>query len=318
MRQPKILVVGSMNMDVNIYGVPKIPDYGESVACRSYLYSIGGKGSNQAYAAALQGADVTMVGRVGQDDNGYILARELEKAGVNTSHIVFDQEAQTGLAPIMVDPSGKYVSYVVLGANNNLRPEDVKKAINSDYYDMVVMQLEIPLETVYKTYEFASAKGIPVFLDAGPAMKISLESLKGMYIISPNEAETKALTGITVDSEQKALEASKRLFSEAEPQFVILKMGSQGAYIYDGTKGRMYPAYKIETVDSTGAGDTFNAVLAFKLCQGMDLDEAVKHANAAAALCVSRKGALTSIPTLREVDEFLKVIDKKNNKLAAN
>lgn len=305
MKQPNILVVGSMNMDLNLYGIPRISQFGESVGCEAYKYATGGKGANQAYAAALQGANVTMVGRVGNDHNGHSLITELERVGIYTGYVVADKNDQTGLATIMVDDLGRYFSYVSLGANNKLSPEDVEKALSEMSFDMVLMQLEMPLETVYRTYELARERNIPVFLDAGPAMNISLDRLKGIYIISPNEAETEALTGIAVENETDAMEAARQLYERANPEYVILKMGSRGAFLYDGKTAKMYPAYKVNAIDSTGAGDTFNAALVNKICLGESLDDAIQYASAAAAFCVTRKGAQISIPTAEEVEKFL-------------
>ena len=313
LKQTKLLIVGSINMDLIVYGVPKIPNFGESIACNSYNYSTGGKGANQAYAAALQGASVSMVGRIGDDSNGHAIENELNKVGIDTTFIVTDKEAQTGIAPIMVDDTGKYFSLTVLGANNNLSADDVIEAIAAKDYDMVLMQLEMPLETVYRTYEIASEKNIPVFLDAGPAMNIPLDRLKGIHIISPNEVETEALTGISIDSEEQALKAAKQLFKSVNPKFVILKMGSRGAYVYDGIEGKMYAPFKVDAVDSTGAGDTFNASLAIKLCQGYTMETGIQFAQAAAAICVSRNGAQASIPDAEEVQAFLSTIKKSNN-----
>jgi ribokinase len=306
LKQPNILVVGSMNMDLNVYGVPKIPKFGESIACSSYAYATGGKGANQAYASALLGANVTMVGRVGNDSNGQAIESELKRVGIDTSFVVMDPDAQTGIAPIMVDDTGKYFSLIVLGANSHLSADDVMKAMALKDFDMVLMQLEMPLETVYRTYEMARAKNIPVLLDAGPAMNIPLDRLKGLYIISPNEAETEALTGISIDNEELALEAAKQLYKRAEPQYVILKMGSRGSYLYDGKEGKMFAPFKVDAVDSTGAGDTFNASLAIKLCQGYPMETGIQYASVAAAICVSRNGAQVSIPVADEVEEFLK------------
>lgn len=305
MSKPKLLVVGSMNMDVMIYGVPYIPDFGESVMCSSYCYIPGGKGSNQAMAAALQGADVTMVGRVGEDAYGHELVENLNKVFVDTKYIVFDKESQTGFDPILVDDSGKYVSYVVLGANDRLSSDQVKKALDEKEFDMVVMQLEMPLETVYSVYEYATRKNIPVFLDAGPAKSIPLKRLKGIFIISPNEAETKALTGIDVDTTEQAIEAAKKLFKEVEPKYVILKMGSRGALLYDGISATMIPCFQVDAVDSTAAGDTFGAALAIQICKDTNMKDAIVFAHAAAGICVSRKGAQTSIPKAEEVTAFL-------------
>lgn len=304
--KPKILVVGSMNMDLMVYGVPKIPNYGESVLADSYSYSTGGKGSNQAIAAALQGAEVTMVGKVGDDENGHILIKELQMSGVNTDYVVVDPDTQTGLAPIMVEKDGKYVCYVVMGGNNRLRSSDVEKVLNEKEFDMVMMQLEMPLETVYQTYELASKKKIPVFLDAGPAMSIPLHRLKGIYIMSPNESETKALTGISVNTEDMAVKAARKLYEEVKPQYVILKMGSRGALLYNGVDAKMIHGFKVEAVDSTAAGDTFGAALVIQLCKGIEIEKATVFAHAAAAICVSRKGAQRSIPAEKEVQEFLK------------
>ena len=226
MKQPKILVVGSINMDLFVEGANAIPGYGESIRCRHYGYAPGGKGSNQAFAVAKQGADVVFVGCIGDDENGKQVKASLDKAGVNTDYLVIDPETQTGLALMLLDDrTGRYVSYVAMGGNDRLSPDAVRKAMDENEFDMVVMQLEMPLETVYQTYELAREKGIPVFLDAGPAMKIPLERLKGLFILSPNEAETEALTGICIDSNENALKAAKWLYDEVSPQYVILKMG---------------------------------------------------------------------------------------------
>ena len=171
---------------------------------------------------------------------------------------------------------------------------------------MVLMQLEMPLETVFKTYEMASDRNIPVFLDAGPAMSIPLDRLKGIFIISPNEAETKALTGIDVCDEKSALEAAKYLYDQVNPQYVLLKLGARGALVYDGNTCEMMPTFDVEVVDSTAAGDTFGAALAVRLCRGDSMRQAAMFANAAASICVSRRGAQPSIPRADEVEAFLK------------
>ncbi len=305
MEKPKILVVGSMNMDLFVEGANSIPGFGESIMCGNYGYATGGKGSNQAIAAALQGADVTMVGRLGEDTNGEFLKNELKKAGVHTEYIVTDKEKQTGLALMLLNSDGRYVSYVALGANGSICAEDVKAALEAEKFDMVIMQLEMPLETVYRTYELAKERDIPVFLDAGPAMSIPLERLQGLYILSPNEAETEALTGISPDTEESAVEAAKWLYDQARPQYVILKLGSRGALLYDGKSAELIPCFKVKAVDSTAAGDTFGAALAIRLCKGDSMKDAIRFAHAAAGICVSRMGAQVSIPKETEVAAFL-------------
>lgn len=194
MKQPKILVVGSINMDLFVEGANAIPRYGESIRCRHYGYAPGGKGSNQAFAVAKQGADVVFVGCIGDDENGKQVKASLDEAGVNTDYLVVDPEAQTGLALMLLDDrTGRYVSYVAMGGNDLLSPDAVRKAMDENEFDMVVMQLEMPLETVYQTYELAREKGIPVFLDAGPAMKIPLERLKGLLFYRQMKQKQKPL-----------------------------------------------------------------------------------------------------------------------------
>jgi len=305
MEKPKILVVGSMNMDLMVYGTPKIPDYGESLRCDYYDFVPGGKGSNQAFAAAKLGAHSTMVGCIGDDAYGHALVDELEKAGVDTRFLVFDKDTRTGLALMCVEKAGRYVSYVMLGANLKLDGQAVERALQTEKFDMIMMQLEMPLETVYATHRLAAKYDIPVFLDAGPPMPVDLELMKGMYILSPNETETEALTGVAIDTEANASQAAKMLFRKAAPRYVILKMGSRGVYFYDGSSAELIPTFDIKAIDSTAAGDTFNAALAVRLCNGEPIRRAIDAAQAAATICVSRKGALPSIPTLEEVEEFL-------------
>ena len=306
MDKPKILVVGSMNMDLFVRDCNSIPSYGQSIICGDYGYATGGKGSNQAFAAAKLGADVTMVGRVGEDSNGDQLLASLRKAGVETGYVVRDAESQTGLALMLVRDDGRYVCYVSIGANYRVSVEDVRRAMDAQKFDMLVIQLEIPLETVYGTIELAKARGIPVFLDAGPAMHIPVERLKGLYILSPNEAETEALTGISVETNEGAFKAAKWLYEHAAPEYVILKLGARGALLYNGEQAKIIDCFKVDAVDSTAAGDTFGACLAIQLCKGKRMEDAILMAHAAAGICVSRQGAQVSIPTEDEMMQFLK------------
>ena len=305
MDRPSILVVGSMNMDLYVEGANRIPKFGESIPCGHYGYATGGKGSNQAIAASKQGADVTMVGRVGDDDYGRALQEALQREGICTDYVAVDKEHQTGLALMLLNEDGRYVSYCAMGGNDYVSGEDVRRALEGRSFDMVVMQLEMPLETVYRSYELAKEKNIPVFLDAGPAKSIPLERLKGLFILSPNEAETAAMTGIYPDTEEHAVQAAVWLYEQAQPQYVILKLGSRGALLYDGRKAELIPCFQVKAVDSTAAGDTFGAALAIRLCKGDEIHDAIRFAHAAAGICVSRLGAQVSIPKEEEVYEFL-------------
>lgn len=315
--KPKILVVGSMNMDLIMYNVERIPKMGESIYCTGYEYVTGGKGSNQAYAASMQGADAYLVGRIGTDDNGRALMKQLEKAGVDTSFVVRDEGHLTGLSTMNIDADGNYFSIFASGANDHIKPEDVERAMDQVDFDMVVMQLEMPLETVYQTYGMARQRGIPVFLDAGPAMSIPLERLKGIFIISPNEAETAALTGIVPDTKAHTEKAARWLYEKAAPRYVLLKLGSRGALLYDGREMKWVKGYHVDAVDTTAAGDTFGAALAVQYCKGADMETAIRYGHAAAAICVMRKGGHPSIPTAKEVERFLlenKVGRREQNK----
>ena len=304
MKKPEILVVGSMNMDLNIYGMQKIPNYGESVSCSRYAFSPGGKGSNQALAIVKLGGSSTIVGAIGRDDYGKDLRKKLDEGGVDTRFVFVSEEEKTGLAVICVEKQGLYNSYCALGANMVLDASSVEKALRLKKIDMVMMQFEMPLETIYRTYELSRKNDIPVFIDAGPPLDIELERLGGAYIISPNEAETASLTGIEPTTERDALRAAKILHRRTSARYVILKLGKRGAFVYDGTDEYLDPPVDIEAVDSTAAGDTFNAALGVALCRGRPMKDALAYAQTAAAICVSRHGALLSIPLESEVLEF--------------
>lgn len=308
MKKPKILVVGSINMDLTVYGVPKLPVFGESLPCDNYAFQPGGKGANQAVAAAKLGAESQIVGALGKDDYSEIIIDSLNDYGVGSKYVSCSSDTQTGLAMIMVDKAtAKYVSYVILGGNSCINETQIKNAMKDNEFDMVLMQLEMPLEIVYRTYELARDRGIPVFLDAGPAMKIPLERLKGIFVISPNEAETQALTGIELDSAESAVLAAKRLYEQVQPKYVILKLGARGALLYDGNRSELIPCFnELEAVDSTAAGDTFSAAFSVSYCNGVNARDSIIFAHAAAGLCVSKKGAQIAIPTLSEVNEFLR------------
>ena len=252
----------------------------------------------------MQGADSFLVGRIGRDENGKMLLDQLKKAGVDTRYVVEDETHLTGLSLMDILKDGNYFSLLAPGANNALVPDDVKRALDENRFDMVAMQLEMPLETVYQTYELAKERGIPVFLDAGPAMSIPLERLKGIFAISPNEAETEAMTGIAPDTQQHMEEAAKWLYREVQPQYVILKLGGRGALLYDGKEMKLVEGYKVNVIDTTAAGDTFGAAFAVQYCKGADVESAIRFAHAAAAICVTRKGGHPSIPSEEEARGF--------------
>ena len=300
----EILVIGSINMDL-VMNLDRSPKAGETVLGDEYSYIPGGKGANQAVAAARIGGQVTFCGRVGDDANGNILLQNMIDNGINTSHVRKDKDSQTGLAVIPVESKGHTRIMVFPGANWNMTREDVDKALEGNY-DIIILQLEIPLDTVFYAYEKASSKGIPVVLDAGPAMKLDLSKLKGIHIISPNETEAFALTGIEISSEESALEAAKILAGETQATYVVIKMGNKGAFLYENGNYEIFSGFKVKAVDTTAAGDSFTAAMTAKMVEYGDIRRAIRYANAVGAICVSRKGAQPSLPTSDEVAEFLR------------
>ena len=311
LKTPKVLVVGSLNMDLTLYGAEKVPAFGELVQCSNYAYALGGKGANQAVALTKLGAEAVLVGRVGDDLNGKLLIDALKCHEINIKHVQINREAQTGMAVICADSTGKSRLYGIPGANMTLAADGMQEILKEEKPDMVLMQLEMPMQTAIETFQIAKTLGIPVFLDGGPTMKVPLEKFREIMIISPNEAETFAITGIQVTDTATAHRAAEYIFQNAAPQYVILKLGEHGAYLYDGEHGELYPALKTKAVDSTAAGDTFNAAICFRLCQGESIAKSIAFANAAAAITVSRKGALLSIPTETEVASLLSDYEKE-------
>ena len=304
--RPRILVVGSMNMDLFMYGLNELPRWSESTFATEYGYAAGGKGANQALAIARQGADCYMLGRVGADDNGRTLLDSLERSGVHTDFVAVDPELRTGMSTMNMGNDGRYFSIYVPGANTAMRVADLDAAHKDSRFDMIVMQLEMPREMVRHICALGRRTGMPVFLDAGPAMAFPLEALRGAFVISPNEAETRALTGIAPDTDAGMAAAAEAIYRQARPGYVLLKLGERGAYLYSDGEQRLIPGYRVQAVDTTAAGDTFGAAFCVRRCQGAPVLEAIRYAHAAAAICVTRKGGHPSIPTAEETEAFLR------------
>ncbi|MBQ4067016.1 MAG: ribokinase [Clostridia bacterium] len=304
----RILVVSSANIDF-VQNVKRMPSGGETVIEKGgYSYVPGGKGANSALAFARLGADTVFCTKVGRDDNAKKLKGLYSAEGIDTRFICEDREAPTGLASIIVEEDGQNRIIVYPGANGFLNENDVEEAFTC-YPDGVFVQLEIPDNAVIAAARFAREKSIPFFVDAGPARQgFPLEELRGVEILSPNETECEILTGIKPDSVQNCLKAAIRLATVTEAKYVVIKLGRRGSFIYDGKYYNIIPAHKVTVADTTAAGDVFTAALSYAYLQKGEILEATRFATLAGAICVSRPGASTSIPTLKEIKAFAKSI----------
>ena len=301
----RIAVVGSLNMDL-VVRAPHMPIPGETVIGSDFRTIPGGKGANQAVAAARLGAEVTMIGRVGDDDFGRAQLRNLGGLGIDTTYTIVDPEAATGIALITLDASGQNSIVLAPGANMRLTKEDINAARGAIVQsDVLVLQLESPLEVVTYAIDIAHAEGVKVILNPAPARPLPNETLARLDYLIPNESETALLTGIEVADINSAEEAAERLLEEGVGT-IILTLGARGAFLASAEESVHVPGYEVEVVDTTAAGDAFVGGLAVALAQGQNPVEAVRYGNAAGALAVTRLGAQPSLPTRQEVEEFMK------------
>lgn len=295
-----ILVIGSLNMDL-VISVPHQPTPGETVlGTHTNLYP-GGKGANQAVAAARAGGTVSMVGRIGRDDFGRHVKKNLKDNRVNGQQIQVSSDP-TGIALITVDPQGQNMIVVSPGANGTLIPKHLRRdRIHSA--SLVLLQLEIPMETVEWVARVAAEAGIPVLLNPAPIQPLSPELLECVHYLILNETEASQLTGTPVSNREEA-KAIARELQQLVPT-VIVTLGRSGV-VWSSAEGEGYrPAYAVEVVDTTAAGDSFCGALAVQIAQTQLLPEAIRFATAAAALTVTRAGAQPSLPTRTEIERFL-------------
>ncbi len=303
----QILVVGSLNMDL-IVRSPRIPVPGETIAGHGYFEAPGGKGANQAFACARLGGRVAMLGRVGADAFGARLTGNLAAAGCAVEGIAADASTHTGLALIVIAADGQNSIILVPGANEGLLPEHLERqwpAFQSA--GIVLLQLEIPLETAQSAVRLARRAGARVVLDPAPARALPGELLPSVDILTPNESEAALLTGRVPGPLALAdAEAMGRELLARGPSTVVLKMGASGCLLMTaGSRtGLHVPAPQVSAIDTTAAGDVFNAAMAVGLSEGLDLLPACRFAQRAAALSVTRLGAQTSVPSREEVERW--------------
>ena len=300
----KIVVLGSSNTDM-IINLERIPRPGETVLGGAFSMAGGGKGANQAVAAARAGGDVTLVARVGKDIFGDQAVRGFEAAGIDVEFVIRDEKSPSGVALIFVDRDGENSIAVASGANAGLSPDDVRRVERVlAAADILLLQLEVPLETVRLAAGIASANGVRVILNPAPARPLDDDLLKHVSILTPNAIESAMLTGREVGSESDAAKAAG-ILRDRGVATVIITLGSRGAYVSGADFEGLIAGFKVKPVDTTAAGDVFNGALAVALCGKAGLAEAVRFANAAAALSVTIPGAQTSAPGKTAIDHFM-------------
>lgn len=304
----KIVVVGSSNTDM-IVKVPRIPRPGETILGGKFSTAAGGKGANQAVAAARAGGEVTFIARVGEDMFGQQALRGFEADQINTQYVKIDPIQPSGVALIFVDEKGENSIGVASGANACLSPTDVDEAAAAiRSADILLMQLETPLETVRRAAEIARQAGVKVILNPAPAARLDDALLANLTIITPNESEAELLTGVPVTDTASAETAAKALLDRGV-SVVIITLGSKGALLKTRALTKVVPGFKVKAVDATAAGDVFNGSLAVALAEGKSLEQAVRFANAAAALSVTKLGAQPSVPRREEIERMLNTMD---------
>jgi ribokinase len=295
-----IVVVGSSNTDM-ILKVPRIPKPGETILGKTFSMAAGGKGANQAVAAARAGGDVHFIARLGSDVFGREALDGFHRDGINTDHVSFDDTCSSGVALIFVGEDGENSIGVGSGANANLSKDNIvaaKDVIASA--DIVLVQLEIPIEAVETAASIARENSVDVILNPAPAMKLSDELLRCVTVLTPNESETELLTGIKVETDDDCLKAAETL-RQRGVDTVIITLGSRGAYAVGHEFSGLVKGFAAAPVDTTAAGDVFNGALAVAMAGNMPLEKAVTFANAAGALSVTKLGAQPSAPYLEDI-----------------
>jgi len=296
-----IFVIGSINTDM-VAMTEVLPSPGETVMSREFMMTAGGKGANQAVAAARMGGDVTMIGRLGNDVFAEQSIKRLKSENINCEFITKDTEKASGTALISVDQNGENHIVVAPGANETLTKERLGSVLSQIPDNAIVMmQLEIPLESVVSVIEFCKKSDKKIILDPAPAKNLTPDFTKSLYMITPNETEATAMTGVKIKDLRDVKKAAIKLLGSGS-QYVLITMGANGVYLASQNDEFEYiPSPKVTTIDSTAAGDCFNGTLAVSLSQGLSVFEAAKKACRAASISVTRKGAQDSMPFINEL-----------------
>ncbi|MBQ2367832.1 MAG: ribokinase [Bacteroidaceae bacterium] len=297
----RIVVIGSCNTDM-VINTERLPQPGETIIGGNFFMNAGGKGANQAVAAARLGGRVSFMAKVGNDHFGSRSIEQYKSEGIEVEHILVDNDNPSGVALIMVDAKGENCIAVASGANALLRPEDIDKATDTiERGDIVLMQLETPLETVEYASRIAREKGKKVILNPAPALHLPESLLNNLYMIIANETETEYISGIKITDMDSICRAAD-IISSRGVENVVITLGSKGAFVKENGAYHQVPAIKVKAVDATAAGDTFCGALCVALAEGKDILEAVEFANRCASVTVTRLGAQSSLPYRSEID----------------
>ncbi|GAB4573146.1 MAG: ribokinase [Anaerolineales bacterium] len=296
-----IIVIGSLNTDLVVKS-PRFPQPGETISGDDLQIIPGGKGANQAVAAARQGVKTTMIGRVGSDSFGPFLVDNLKSNQVDTSHVL-QTDSATGTAIIVVDANGQNSIVLSPGANGKVSPADVDSASFADF-GLLLLQLEIPTPTVLRAAQRAHEHGLTVILNPAPAKPLPHELLANVDILIPNESELSLLTGLSVNDVSSAEMAAKEILKQGV-QTVIVTLGSKGALLVTASQVTHVNTYKVDVVDTTAAGDAFIGGFASAMLSGKALEESVHYGCACGALATTKFGAQPSLPTKTEVETFI-------------
>ena len=299
-----IVVIGSSNTDM-VVKTSHLPIGGETVLGGDFFMNAGGKGANQAVAAARYGNRVVFVAKTGDDLFGKQVREQLKIDGIITDYVFIDKEHPSGVALITIDKDAENCIVVASGANMYLSTDDIDQAADEICSaDVVLMQLESPVETVAYAARMAAQEGVPVILNPAPAPiePLSTELMQNLYLITPNRSEASLISGIEVTDMESAQRAAKAIHAMG-PRNVIITLGSEGSLIYDGETFMQIEALKVKAVDTTAAGDTYNGVLASVIAEGKSLIEAASEASIAGAISVTRMGAQPAAPTREEINE---------------
>ncbi|QGJ70383.1 Ribokinase [Planctomycetales bacterium 10988] len=303
--RPRIVVFGSINMDLVVLS-GRLPRPGETIFGKEFKQIPGGKGANQAVAAARLGAEVRMIGRVGGDDYGDRLLENLRNEGIDTGSVFLSSEQSSGLAIVAVEESGENAITVISGANAEVIPEDIQQAASDlKAMDVLLLQLEIPLPALIAAIQVAHEQGITTILDPAPAPTAFPKGLLKVDYLCPNETEASMLTGLPVETAEEA-EAAAQALARRSGGTVVITRGSQGAILCDRElQCHQIDGFPVKAVDTTAAGDAFAGAFGCGLAQGFSEQEAVQFACAAGALAASKSGAQPAMPTREEVAAFL-------------